>query len=246
MAFVKTDSRHYENIASKIREKTGTTTQYKPAEMQTGIDEVYEAGKKAEYDAFWYALKSNPVIVNSSGVFAGSIWNDTTFNPPKKLTIKDNCNYAFYNNGCTSIVDKIERIVPTGITSLFQYSNLKYLCPIDLSNSSGGAFAFSSQNIVSIPKIIVHANVEWYVNVFQNASALEYVVFEGEIGKNGLNLRWSTKLSKESIVSIINALSITTSGLSVTLSQTAKENAFTDEEWATLVATKPNWTISLA
>lgn len=63
------------------------------------------------------------------------------------------------------------------------------------------------------------------------------------------------KLSKPSITSIINCLSTTTSGLTVTLSKTAVNNAFetsegvadgsTSQEWLNLVATKTNWTISL-
>jgi hypothetical protein len=65
------------------------------------------------------------------------------------------------------------------------------------------------------------------------------------IGQKNFNVHWSPKLSKASIESIINALSSTTSGLTVTISKTAKEAVFTTEEWATLIATKPNWTISL-
>jgi hypothetical protein len=69
---------------------------------------------------------------------------------------------------------------------------------------------------------------------------------------------WSTSLSKESITSIINALSDSTSGFSVTFSKQAVDNAFgyviddyewfdgtNSAEWKALVATKPNWTINL-
>ena len=76
-----------------------------------------------------------------------------------------------------------------------------------------------------------------------------------KITKNGFDVQWSTELSKESIISIINALSDTTTALTVTLSKTAVNNAFetakgnadgsTSEEWAALIATKQNWTISL-
>jgi hypothetical protein len=67
----------------------------------------------------------------------------------------------------------------------------------------------------------------------------------GTVSVSGLNLQWSTKLSKASITSIINCLSSTTSGLSITLSKTAVDNAFTAEEWAALENTKHNWTIAL-
>ena len=51
-------------------------------------------------------------------------------------------------------------------------------------------------------------------------------------------------LSKENIKSIINALSSTATDQTITLKRCAKE-LFTDEEWAELIATKPNWTFSL-
>ena len=59
MAIVTTDSKHYTNIAKAIREKTGATTQYKPAEMPGGIAEVYTKGHteghSAGYDAGYEA-----------------------------------------------------------------------------------------------------------------------------------------------------------------------------------------------
>jgi hypothetical protein len=80
--------------------------------------------------------------------------------------------------------------------------------------------------------------------------------FEGVIGSNGIDLHWSTKLSHDSHVSIFNALSTATTGLTVTFSRTAVNKAFetsegandgtTSAEWLALVAAHNNWTISLA
>ena len=83
-------------------------------------------------------------------------------------------------------------------------------------------------------------------NWFSGAYALEDIEFVPETIKISIDFYWCTKLSKASIESIINGLSADTSGLTVTISKTAVNNAFTDEEWATLIATKPNWTISLS
>ena len=47
---VTTDSRHYENMAAKIREKTGTDATYKPSEMPSGVDAVYKAGQSSMVD----------------------------------------------------------------------------------------------------------------------------------------------------------------------------------------------------
>ena len=106
-----------------------------------------------------------------------------------------------------------------------------------------------------IQKLGVVAN-QGFTNTFNNCRSLTEIRFDGEIGQGGLDLHWSTKLSKESIESIIDALSDTTSGLSITLSMAAVDNAFYDPDgedvigstssaWAWLLDTKPNWTISL-
>ena len=44
MAIVKTDDKHYKNIASAIREQTGKTAAYKPEQIPAGIAEVGETG----------------------------------------------------------------------------------------------------------------------------------------------------------------------------------------------------------
>jgi hypothetical protein len=78
-------------------------------------------------------------------------------------------------------------------------------------------------------------------------SYLKNVIFEGTIGCD-FNMSIAPILSKASITNIIEHLSTTTSGLSVTLSKAAVETAFgstTSAEWTSLIATKSNWTISL-
>ena len=52
-------------------------------------------------------------------------------------------------------------------------------------------------------------------------------------------------LTKESITSVVNALYEGSTGLTATFKKSAKESAFTDDEWAKLTATKPNWTFAL-
>lgn len=92
---------------------------------------------------------------------------------------------------------------------------------------------------------------------FDNDNGLkELTVVSGVFGSS-LNFRWSTKLSKASVYSIFNALSDSTSGLSVTFSKEILNQEFWDPdtdiihpvwsigEWAALIATKPNWTINL-
>jgi hypothetical protein len=99
-------------------------------------------------------------------------------------------------------------------------------------------------DLQTIDKVIVN-NATTYTDWFVRCDALREIRFEGTIAKGGMNLQWSTKLSRESIEDIINHLSSTTSGLAITFSKTAANSAFTTEEWNALAATKSNWTISL-
>ena len=96
-----------------------------------------------------------------------------------------------------------------------------------------------------------------YINtMFTGCTSLVNLTMTGTIKSSGFNVSPCTKLSKASITSIINVLSSTTTGKSVTLSLTAVNTAFetssgagdgsTSEEWTTLIATKSNWTISLS
>ena len=138
---------------------------------------------------------------------------------------------------------------------MFANGAVKYLPSLDLSNCKDLTQLFSyADDIVSVDKLKV--NVTGSANAFTECKNLEHIIFDGVMAGTGLNMKWSTKLDKESITSVINALSTTTTGLTVTLSKTAVDNAFataegaadgsTSAEWLALVATRSNWTIALA
>jgi hypothetical protein len=65
--------------------------------------------------------------------------------------------------------------------------------------------------------------------MFEKAQNLTHCIFQGEIAI-ALDLHWSTLLDKESILSFVNALSTTKSGLTTTLSLTAVNKAFETSE----------------
>jgi hypothetical protein len=81
------------------------------------------------------------------------------------------------------------------------------------------------------------------------------MLVEGVIGCDYFDVSPAKSLDKESITSIIDALSPATSGLTVTLSEAAVQKAFETSpgaadgvdtvEWVELYDTKPNWTIAL-
>lgn len=206
---------------------------------------AFEAGRKAEYDAFWENACPNPDNVYGIGAFAGRAWNDYTFRPPKTLTITGNCNFCFYYCDVTDITDKVKFQNINMAQSMFTYGSIKKIGRIDFSQVSSLAWTFNASKAVSVEEMVVGASTA-YNATFAAATELTDLTVSGTIGQNGFDVKDCKKLTKSSITSIINALSSTTSGLSVTISKTAKEAAFTAEEWSALVATKQNWTISLA
>lgn len=151
----------------------------------------------------------------------------------------------------------------TNMAQVFYVSPFSELNVIDLSMATStietfaGSYLLNNRELMlkKIERLICSETTVFQSNTFQNALEITYIGFEGVIAKNGLNVSWSTKLDKESHVKLVNTLSSTTSGLSVTVSQTAVNKAFetsagandgsTSQEWLNLIATKSNWTISL-
>lgn len=98
-------------------------------------DAAFEAGRKAEHDAFWESACPDMDNIYGIGAFAGSSWNDYTFNPPKTLTIYGNCNFGFYYCNATDISDKVKFKDINQAQSMFTYSLIKKIGRIDFPKS---------------------------------------------------------------------------------------------------------------
>lgn len=221
------------------------------------VPKVYEAGKKSEYDDFWDSYQNNGKRTNYSYAFGGEGWKNKTFKPKYPITVV-NGKYAF----SMAYMDDWENVVldtsnMTDASFMFQSfygSNLPVIDMCKLSSSYTTQYMFgTSVTLVTIEKLIVSESTPYHSAMFTGTKNLQNVIFEGTIAKSGLDLSPCTKLSGESIVSVIEALSGTKSGLTVTLSQTAVDNmAFpitgnngTYNSWTDLEQSKTNWTISL-
>lgn len=219
-----------------------------------GIEQGIEQGKQAQYDAFWNdVFDTVNSYVTHKFLFAGRVWNDNTFSPTQSLSSKN--VEAMFRETC--IVDLKGILERNGVTfdfskatsvDHFAYnSTIQNFPTIDFSSAEriNSCFAYLSGDNVSIPLTLKSDGSQKFTSPFANSKGIVNLSITGVIGQGGFDVQWSTKLSKASITSIINALSTTTSGLAVTLSQTAVNNAFTSDEWSALIATKQNWTISL-
>lgn len=251
-------------IADKIREKTSGTSKYTTEEMPDGVAEVYEAGKKSEYDAFWDEYQTNGTRSKYEYAFACYGWTDKTFNPKYDIICGagSGATSMFHSSLITDVQGILEKkglILDTSKTylnSFAQYSRSKRWGVIDATycanSSSAFGYAFASAHCETIDKLIVNDKVVT-TNGFNNADKLTNITIEGTIGKN-FDIHWSP-LSFDSITSIISHLSDAATGQTLTLSKSAVNKAFetttsandgsTSPEWLALVSTKQNWAISL-
>ena len=226
------------------------TTAEKLAKVYEGVERTEElnaeleqtlygtdTGGKSFYDILWDNLQQNGKRVQYVSAFAYTGWNDKNYNPKYPITPTN-------SNGINGLFLWNQQITDTKV-------------PITVFGSASQAF-YQCVRLKRIPKLIFSGTTN-VNNMFSNCSALEELYCEGTIDIDGLNLKDCTKLSKESITSIINALSTATKGLTVTLSKVAVNTAFeTSEgandgelssEWDALGGEnreKKNWTISLS
>ncbi len=250
---------------------TGTIPNYDGAIVQGAVEGAqakYEEGvadgKKAEYDAFWDSFQG---YKDNSGAFSGRGWNNETFRPKNDIVIESSSGWStFYMNGYEG--DLVELAEELGIKvtfnlisgdSTFRETLFTRLPPVTLLKSYSTGLFRGSTKLHTVDKLTIAETVNGFSYFFMECYALENLIVEGTIaygnGSNSFNTSWSHKLSKASIISIVNALSDTTTGLIVIFSMTAVNTAFetsagaadgsTSDEWTALVATKPNWTINL-
>ena len=213
-----------------------------------GLTEGYEqgeaAGKKAEYDAFWDAYQINGTRTNYTYAFGSNCWSDDTFKP--KYNISGTMDHIFYNSQITEkgLKDAIDRgiIIDFSKSSLSPYAlavmpNLTEI-PFDVSlegikseNNMVGVFSYN-QNLETIKKIVLKADgtTPIYAGIFSSSPKIKNVTFEGVIGVS-FDLSTLKYLSADSIRSIMEHLSGTASGKTLTLSATAVANSKTNGEY---------------
>jgi hypothetical protein len=200
-------------IADSIRDKTGGTEPLSLDDMASGVGEVYEAGKQAEYDAFWDAYQNNGNGMEwGANAFYGKWWNDDTFYP--KYDIKpggSGSNSYFYQNAVTNLRERIDGrglkiILKQGnyLTMFFRDSLTVELPDFDTSPSSQFAeYCQNAKNLVTIPRINL-TNATNVNNAFSGTTSLKNITFEGVIPIS-LNFQHSP-LSPASLKSIIKHL----------------------------------------
>lgn len=184
----------YKNACDAIREKTGSTDLIKSGDMAEKImgisgggddgsyNEGFEDGKKAEYDVFWDIFQQNGERTWYWGAFTGPGWTDEIFKPKYPIIAKGTCGYCFRNSKITNVL-YFEYLDTTVTQTFYDALNLKTIGCFKLTNGGNK-----------------------FTQVFANCKELENLTMEGVIGGNGFDVSASTKLTHDSLMSIIRAL----------------------------------------
>lgn len=242
---------------------------------ELGYNDGMRVGETQAYDAFWDSFQQNGERRIYGSAFSGSGWNSdilkpkypiiTNSNNSSGLKMFENCNFANDTPiDMTEICKTLDLSECVNATNMFTNVHMKNIT-VDLSNVVNMSNCFSQSNGGRIKDIYlkVSEKCQTYTNAFAymgnkiEGGYCENLIFlEGSvIAANGLVFTKWTHLNKKSITSIINALSLTTTNLTISLSKESVNRAFettkgaldgsTSSEWASLIETKSNWTISL-
>lgn len=252
----------FKAIADKIREKTGSTELIVPNTFVNEIDNVYLAGEKKQTTFFWDKYQNYGKREDYNHGF--SEWFTDIFTPQYDISPMI-ASYIFYNSHIDGdlrqiLTDKnvkLDLSKTKNISYGFKYSNFTALPELNLSSVTDKSYHVFQycDKLQTIDKIIitsVNQNNIVLNHAFDGCTALTDIIIEmtDKTDDNGIIQDVAfpdSPLSRDSIVNIISLFNPLRS-LTLTLSESAVINAFgsiDNEEWLSLIDTKPKLTIAL-
>lgn len=240
------------NIAEAIRMHSNIEGPLTLEDMAASIPSVYDAGKQAEYDEFWDMFQKNGSRNSYIRGFWG--WDGSKLKPKYDIILTGNAESMFRST--TGVKSFPKHLEECGITfdsskctnfgDFFYGSEIEEISELDASNSDNYASMFGgSPKLKSIQKLKLNPQPSYgspYLSMFP--SSLETLIVEGGIGKKGFNVSHCTKLTHESLMSIINCLvDYSASGTTYTVTfGTTNLTKLTESEKA--IATQKGWTLA--
>ena len=234
-------------------------------------DEVYEKGKKDEYDKFWdeYQTTKNGELgkrKSYSNAFSFG-WSFENFYPKYDIKPEGNANNIFYGwsdsftstryslkkrlEECGVVLDTSKVTSLTyGFTYSPQFTEIPTLDLTGLTSNPTGLFANCYYDLKTV-SFKVNENTpmgNWFGS---NTTGVVNLTMEGVIGKSGFNVKDCKKLSVASLLSILTALSkdqSIASGKSVTFSTVHQSVIESDADCLEQLnlAVAAGWTIAYA
>lgn len=235
-------------IADKIRYKTGETNLIKPNDFVNKIDDVYESGMLDIVDNIdgMYRFFTNGQNMELLPYVIKHDWKGRTIN----------MQYAFQDNKLIEEFTPPKNIKVTSPHGMLSgCSNLKTVSGLDkmiigivLTDLFHGCTSLEDAGTLNFEGVTAASRP------FQNCTALKEIRILGNIGLS-VSFGESIVLSKESIISIVEALGNNVTGKTLTLSQTAVNaidwndtviDGVTYNTWEEVIGARNNWTITLS
>ena len=193
------------NIADNIREKLGTEDSYSPDDMASGVNEVYEAGKQAEYDAFWDMVQLGGERTYYSRGFM--YWGWEIADPKYKVTTTaadylfgQNKNLKTINAEKFDLSNNGENIDMSGICR--ECSSLEVFPDLGAQRISSIASAFLNASKLHTIEIIRFQRITSIgTTTFNGCNSLRNITTEGSIG-GAMNFS-SSPLTVDSMKNIV-------------------------------------------
>lgn len=227
--------------------------------FDSGVSVGWEQGRQKQYDEYWDSFQQNGTRKIYSNGFNGSGWTTKTLKPKyliKPIDTSSTSQYGiqmFYRANeeaseyldFSLIADKFDFSELKMVTSMFDSCKFTNVVA-DFSNAEVASLAFAARWYGSVNKaaIKVTEKLTTVTNMFYyNRNLTELILIEGSvIACNDLNLQWSTNLSHDSLISVINALKDYSGGTThtITIGSTNLAKLTADE---LLIAKNKNWEV---
>ena len=233
------------NISNKAQ--TISTNNQTIAENQ---QKIYEAGKEKEWSDFWEIYQRNNNYGSHYGAFSSYCWNDEIFKPKYDLKVT-NAERMFYSSGIKNLQEclnsrgvKLDLSKNTSANYMFCQALCTSIDVLDFSNCLAYNSAFYMSKFVTIGKIKLKDGEQAWGSGFYMASELVNISFEGKIQTTNIDFAYSSLLTHESLMNIINALcdnTAQTKTRTVKLGATNKAKLTTEE---LEMITQKGWVVS--
>ena len=204
-----------------------------------GTPQTYKDGERAASETFWDYLTNYGNRASYRAVF--NRWGGETFEPTRKIIPRESeSSYCTFNDAQklkkleAKYIDFSKKTRGTGNHGGYYYTfynclDLQEIEDIGMQADINYTHAFSScKDLHTIAKIRCD-EATTFSNTFDFCAALKNVTFEGDIGQD-INLKWSKNLSADSITNIIEHLSDTAQGKTLTLSSAEVNDVHTGDE----------------
>lgn len=205
---------------------------YLIADNDITVDYWGSYGKITSLRKWWYDYTKNMPNNGAPNAFSYYHWTDSTFNPQNDMACSS-ANNMFASSRIRNIRGILKRNKVnlifldtlsnhTQFFSIFTNAHVMYLPYLKLPTTSTAYGWFTGcSKLIEVDGYECTENHAFETSsgankTFQGCTELVKIIFHGTVGKN-CDIHWSTKLSRESILSLLQVLKASVTGVTITL-----------------------------